>query len=81
MSADAILELRDVVVPRRRDAETPSLTAVNWSVRPGDFWIVGGMEGGGKGDLAFMLAGLTQPLDGSYTLLGQDKFGAVNWRD
>lgn len=72
MNADVILELRDAVVPRRRDAEASSLAGVNWSVRAGEFWVVGGTEGGGKSDLIFMLAGLTQTLGGSYTLLGHD---------
>lgn len=72
MNEEPTLELRDVVVPMRRDADVPSLAGVNWSVRPGDFWIVSGTEGVRKSDLLFMLAGLTKPLGGSYTLLGQD---------
>lgn len=72
MSAEVILNLQDVVVPLRREAETPALGAVNWSVKPGEFWILGGRQGGGKSDLLFMLAGLTRPLSGSYALLGQD---------
>ncbi len=72
MSLETTLELRDAVVPMRRHAEVPALTGVNWSVPTGDFWVVGGAEGAGKSDLIFMLAGLTRPLGGSYTLLGQD---------
>jgi len=72
MTQEMTLELREVVVPMRRDADASSLAGVNWAVRPGDFWIVGGAEGAAKSDLLFMLAGLTKPLGGSYTLLGQD---------
>ena len=72
MSEPTTLELRDAVVPTRRDAETSALTGVNWSVRPGDFWIVGETEGTRKSDLLFMLAGLTKPLGGQYILFGED---------
>ena len=72
MSEETILELRDAVVPTRRDADAPALTGVNWPVRAGEFWIVGGTEGTRKSDLLFMLAGLTKPLGGQYILLGQD---------
>jgi len=72
MNAEIILELRDVTVPSRRDAEAASIESVNWSVRAHEFWIVGGLHGTGKSDLVFMLAGLTKPLRGAYTLFGQD---------
>jgi ABC-type transporter Mla maintaining outer membrane lipid asymmetry ATPase subunit MlaF len=72
MSAEVIFELRDVTVPSRRDAETAVIAGLNWSARVGQFWVIGGLQGAGKSDLMFMLAGLTKPLAGSYTLLGQD---------
>src|ERR1051325_8428742 len=72
MSAEIVLDLQDVTVPSRRDAETPVITEVNWSVRAAEFWVVGGLQGAGKSDLIFMLAGLTKPLAGCYKLLGQD---------
>ncbi len=72
MSAEVILEMREVTVPSRRDAEKPSLERVNWSVREGEFWVAGGLQGAGKSDLVFMLAGITKPLRGSYMLFGQD---------
>lgn len=72
MNAEAVIEMRDVTVPSRRDAEAVSIENVNWSVREHEFWVVGGLQGTGKSDLMFMLAGLTKPLHGSYTLFGQD---------
>ncbi len=72
MNSEPILDLRDVTVPFRRDAEVVSVKGVNWSVQPGEFWVFGGLQGAGKSDLMFMLAGLTKPLDGSYKLFGQD---------
>lgn len=71
MSA-VVAELDQVTVPTRRDVEAPSLTEVTWTVREGEFWVVGGLQGAGKSDLMFMLAGLTRPLAGRYLLLGQD---------
>jgi ABC-type molybdenum transport system ATPase subunit/photorepair protein PhrA len=47
-NAEAILELRDVTVPRRRDADSASIESVNWSVREREFWVVGGPQGTGK---------------------------------
>jgi ABC-type transporter Mla maintaining outer membrane lipid asymmetry ATPase subunit MlaF len=72
MNGDVIFELRDVAVPSRRDADIESIPKMNWSVRKHEFWIVGGLQGAGKSDLMFMLAGLTKPIDGCFTLFGQD---------
>lgn len=67
-----IFELRAVTVPLRRRVEEPSLTGVNWAVRPGEFWVVGGHHGSGTSDLLLMLAGLTKPLAGTFTFFDQD---------
>ena len=72
MNGDIICELQEVIVPSRRDADVESISAVNWTVRKHDFWIVGGLQGAGKSDLMFMLAGLTKPINGCYRLFGQD---------
>jgi ABC-type transporter Mla maintaining outer membrane lipid asymmetry ATPase subunit MlaF len=55
-----------------RDLSSVVVKDTNWKVAPGDFWVVGGLQGAGKSDLIFMLAGLTKPIRGSYTLLGQN---------
>lgn len=72
MNPENIFELRNVVVPSRRDVESATIEDVNWAVKPGEYWIVGGLQGSGKSDLMFMLAGLTKPLGGCYELFGQD---------
>lgn len=72
MSGEPILELRDVAVPARWDAETISIEDVNWTVREDEFWVVGGLQGTGKSDLMLLLAGLQRPARGAYTLFGQD---------
>ena len=72
MKGDPIIELRDVTVPSRRDADVATIEGVNWTVREDEFWIVGGLQGSGKSDLMFMLAGLTKPKSGAYRLFEQD---------
>jgi ABC-type transporter Mla maintaining outer membrane lipid asymmetry ATPase subunit MlaF len=72
MSGEPIIELKGVSVPSRRDAEIGVMEEVTWTVRAGEFWVTGGVQGTGKSDLAFMLAGLTKPLAGEYLLFGQD---------
>ncbi len=72
MNEEIIFEMRDVTVPSRRDAEKGTVSNVNWTVHQHEFWVVGGLQGAGKSDLMFMLAGLTKPLAGGYTLLGQN---------
>ena len=42
---------------------------VNWTVAPGDFWVIGGLHGSGKGDLLSLTAGLMPPMRGTYPFL------------
>lgn len=72
MSGEVIYELDNVTVPSRRDSERAVIPGVKWSARGGEFWVIGGLQGAGKSDLMFMLAGLTKPIAGSYTLFGQN---------
>jgi ABC-type transporter Mla maintaining outer membrane lipid asymmetry ATPase subunit MlaF len=72
VNPENVIEMRNVAVPSRRDVESAVIEDVNWSVRASDFWVVGGLQGSGKSDLMFMLAGLTKPLLGNYELFGQD---------
>jgi ABC-type transporter Mla maintaining outer membrane lipid asymmetry ATPase subunit MlaF len=45
---------------------------VDWSVAPGEFWVVAGPEHSGKSDLLMLAAGLTSPVAGRSQLFGQD---------
>ncbi len=67
-SAPAVIEMTGVAVGSLRDLQDLVLEDVNWTVRKGDFWAVGGMHGSGKSDLLFMTAGLTPPQAGCYRL-------------
>lgn len=45
---------------------------VNWWIRPGEFWVVGGEYGTGKTDLLSTAAGLQRPDNGNVFLFGAD---------
>ena len=72
MAGEPIIKLGDLAVVSRRDMESISIECVNWSVREDEFWVIGGPQGSGQSDLMFLLAGLTKPARGAYTLFGQD---------
>jgi phospholipid/cholesterol/gamma-HCH transport system ATP-binding protein len=54
----------------------PLLKDVNWEVRSGEFWVVGGMHRSGKSTLLATLAMLQKPLSGKIELFGVDPWGA-----
>jgi ABC-type transporter Mla maintaining outer membrane lipid asymmetry ATPase subunit MlaF len=66
------LEMTAVSVGSRRDPGSPALDDVNWSVRAGEYWVLGGMHGSGKTDFLAMTDGLAPPLQGSYRLFGRE---------
>ena len=45
---------------------------INWTVRPGEYWIIAGMHGVGKSDFMATTAGLLPPLCGEYRLFGHE---------
>ncbi|HEU5124539.1 MAG TPA: ATP-binding cassette domain-containing protein [Verrucomicrobiae bacterium] len=65
------LEMRGVSVSAIRDQNTVLLNDVNWTVMPGDFWVIGGLQGSGKTDFLLLAGGLMAPLAGSYQFLGE----------
>ena len=67
-----VIDMNDVAVAARGDAETVVLEKIDWTVMPGDFWVIGGLHDSGKSDLMAMLAGLTRPHSGSYRLFGRE---------
>jgi phospholipid/cholesterol/gamma-HCH transport system ATP-binding protein len=68
----AVIEMCGVTVGALKDPSKAVLEEVNWTVRTGDYWVVGGMHASGKSDLLAMTAGLTPPRSGSYRLFGLD---------
>lgn len=67
-----VIEMRGVSAGAIRDLNSTIAEDVNWTVRAGDFWVIGGLQGAGKSDFLMMAGGLTPPSGGSYRFLGHD---------
>jgi len=66
----AVIEMRDVDVAALHDDSHTVVKAVNWSVLPDEFWVVGGEQYSGKSDLLMLAAGLMSPAAGSCRVFG-----------
>ncbi len=64
------IEMRGIAVGAMRDLSTVIVEGVEWSVAPGEFWVIGGLQGAGKSDFLMMTGGLMAPVEGSYYFLG-----------
>lgn len=71
-----ILRLRGLHVRR----ETPVLRRVDWSVLPGEHWVILGPNGCGKTSLLAALTGYLTPSAGDITVLGAT-YGRADWRE
>ncbi|HUL51589.1 MAG TPA: ATP-binding cassette domain-containing protein [Candidatus Nitrosotalea sp.] len=75
-AATEVLELNEVAVGSTLSPETPSVEDVTWTVRSGDYWVIGGWPGSGKSDLLATIAGMMRPLRGTLRLFGLDRVSA-----
>jgi len=66
------LEMVGVDVVSLRHPETVVLHDVNWIVREGEYWAIGGLFGAGKSDLLAAAAGLVPVGQGTYRIFGQE---------
>jgi ABC-type transporter Mla maintaining outer membrane lipid asymmetry ATPase subunit MlaF len=66
------IDMRGVAVGAMRDQNTVVVEDVNWTVTPGDFWVIGGLQGSGKTDFLLTTGGLMAPVEGCYYLFGQE---------
>lgn len=73
-AAEPVLELRAVSVASLREPSGALLEDVNWTVRRGDYWAIGGLLRSGKSDLLAVAAGLLRPARGESRLFGCDLF-------
>jgi phospholipid/cholesterol/gamma-HCH transport system ATP-binding protein len=65
------IEMRAVSVGAMRDQNLMVLRDVNWTVAPGEFWVIAGLQGSGKTDFLMMTGGLMAPVSGEYRLFGE----------
>lgn len=63
----------DVVGAETRH-DTVMINKVNWAIRPGEYWVVGGLPGTGKTDLLATAAGLQRPASGTHLVFGRDLY-------
>jgi phospholipid/cholesterol/gamma-HCH transport system ATP-binding protein len=71
-SEEPIIEMKDVAVSSQAYPDKAMVEGVNWTVRRGEYWVIGGMHGSGKTDLTATTAGLLPPLSGEYHLFGNE---------
>ena len=69
-SAAPVIDMVDVTVTGMEGSK-PVTEHVNWMVYPGDYWVIGGLQGSGKSDLLFLAGGLMPPAGGTYRLFGE----------
>ena len=71
-STQSVIEMRGISVAAMKDSDVVVTENVEWTVKVGDFWAVGGLHGSGKSDFLMMTGGITAPRAGSYFLLGEE---------
>ena len=69
-SLPAVIEMADAAIGSLYGATQVVAEGVNWSVAPGEFWVVAGAPYSGKSDLLMHAAGLMAPLHGSCRVWG-----------
>jgi len=66
----AVIEMKGVNITSLHDTSTVVVADANWSVQPGEFWVVAGQQHSGKSDLLLHAAGLMVPAQGSCQVFG-----------
>ncbi len=70
-TATPAMEMQGVSLGTFHDPTVEVARDVNWSVQPGDYWVIGGLHGSGKSDFLMLAAGLMSPTGGDYRLFGE----------
>ena len=68
----AVIEMRGAHVASLREAAFTVVADVDWTVLPGEFWVVAGQQHSGKSDLLLHAAGLMTPAQGTCRVFGCD---------
>ena len=67
-----VIEMRAVEAGMMLDLGVTVLEKVNWSVAPGEFWVIAGQQHSGKSEFLMMTGGLMPPVDGNYKFFGSE---------
>lgn len=67
-----LMELAEANISSALDSGVALVEGVNWRLRPGEYWAVGGLQWAGKSDWLTTVAGLQQPTAGAHFLFGQE---------
>ncbi|MGO8698981.1 MAG: ATP-binding cassette domain-containing protein [Limisphaerales bacterium] len=67
-----VMEMIDLAVSSRDNPADPILENINWTVKAGEYWVLGGMHGSGKTELLSLADGLAAPLRGAFRLFGRE---------
>jgi ABC-type transporter Mla maintaining outer membrane lipid asymmetry ATPase subunit MlaF len=70
-AAAPAIEMTGVAVGALRDPDTLVAEQINWTVNPGEYWVVAGLQGSGKSDFLMFTGGLMPPREGRYQFFGQ----------
>lgn len=73
----AIVEVRGLTIQR---GDKKILDGIDWTVGPGENWVILGPNGSGKTSLLSALTAYLTPSDGTLTVCGET-FGAYDWRE
>ncbi len=70
-SQKVALEMRGIAVASMKNPSVIVASDVNWTVRAGEFWVVGAPQHSGKSDFLMTAGGIMSPADGEFTFLGE----------
>lgn len=65
------LEMRGLAVAAMKNPTVTVAEDVNWTVHPGEFWVVGAPQNSGKSDFLMTAGGIMSPAAGEFSFLGQ----------
>ena len=68
---EPVLRMEGVTVGSLHDPGMVVAEDINWTVQPGDYWVVAGLQGTGKSDFLMMTGSLMAPVRGRYWLFGE----------
>ena len=66
-----VLDMRGLAVASLKNPNLTVAKDVNWTVQPGEFWVIGAPQHSGKSDFLMTIGGIMSPMAGELTFLGE----------